>query len=219
MDEVKKYSERTIKYEVEKKIKTLNKTRNNRLEMSKRLSDYDDKWKVVFFILNIEAVIFILLALSNIQINELFAETSFSLFSGIFSIYVILLQYYINSLNYRERALRLHYHQLDIEDLILRLKRIFLIQNDSNQSFKDSQAIEEYKIIMFEYQAFLKNNENHNSLDNKVSEFNKSDSDKWKFLKRAKIIDFTVDKLILCFNILFAFALLIFLLRVLWVVS
>lgn len=218
MNNIKEYRNRDISDEIEKKIQTLNKTRNNRIEMSKRLINYDDKWKAVFFCLNIEAVIFILLALSKLPITEFFSEEIFSLFSGIFSIYVILLQYYINGLNYRERALRMHYHQLDIEDLILKFKSIFLRKNNLKSPLGDQEAINEYQIIMFEYQAILKNNENHSHIDNKLNEFYNSDLHKANRFWR-KPLDLTIDNLILYFNILFALVLLCALVKLLWSIT
>ncbi|AQQ52237.1 SLATT domain-containing protein [Planococcus lenghuensis] len=225
MKEIKKYQDRDINDEIEKKINTLNKTRDNRLEMSKRLTSYDDKWKVVFFFLNIEAVIFILLALSETNIDEILPGEIFSLFSGIFSIYVILLQYYINSLNYRERALRMHYHQLDIEDLILKFKVVFLKKKDPENSIEYSEAIKDYKTIMFKYQSILKNNENHSPIDNKVNEFYRSNIDSQKANKDCKLfrkwkpLDLTVDNTILYLNVFFTFGLLVILVGVLWVIS
>ncbi|MCY8098449.1 hypothetical protein MOB81_20565, partial [Bacillus atrophaeus] len=59
----RKYKELDIKTEIEKKMNTLNKTRNTRIKMSLRLKKYSEQWKVVMFILNIEAVIFVLLSL------------------------------------------------------------------------------------------------------------------------------------------------------------
>jgi hypothetical protein len=97
--------------EINKKINTLNKTRNNRIEMSKRLKKYSDKWKFIFFFLNIEAVFLILLSLAGKELVPFNINPSyFSVFSGIFSIYVILLQYYVNELNYNERFLKIQSH-------------------------------------------------------------------------------------------------------------
>ncbi|WP_332651780.1 SLATT domain-containing protein [Lysinibacillus sp. 54212] len=181
------YLDLDIKEEVNKKINSLNITRENRIELSKRLNYYSEKWKIIFFFLNFEAVLFVLLSLAGEEINSFWGSTSFTLFSGAFSIYVILLQYYINELNYNERSLKAHYHQLEIEDLILELKR--LIINDQG----DIEEAEFFHIIN-KYQLILKSNENHNSLDNK-----KRKSRKDKFITA---IDYTTDKILIFINLI-----------------
>jgi hypothetical protein len=187
--------------EINKKINTFNKTRTNRIKMSNRLKYYSGKWKLVFFVLNIEAVIFVILSLAGEGIHSKFNGTLFSVLSGIFSIYVILIQYYINELNYNERALKVHYHQLDIEDLILRLKKL-LIHNNSQENKKNEQdVLKDFEVIMHEYQTILKNNENHEPVDNlkRLSE----DPDN-KILNKVR--DFTVDNIILNTNIFLLWA-------------
>ncbi|KAA0742810.1 SLATT domain-containing protein [Bacillus sp. AY3-1] len=222
----KSYREITILSEIEKKINTLNKTRNNRIEMSIRLKGYSDKWKLIFFFLNIEAVIFVLLSLGGKEIHPLFGESIFSLMSGVFSIYVILVQYYINELNYNERALKVHYHQLDLEDLILKLKGLILNHNVKGNTNDEQALIKSFNIIMFEYQSTLKNNENHDSVDNEKSKFNqiniKLQEKKVKELEGndesedsndgiqneldlKEVKDYTVDNIILNINKFFVF--------------
>lgn len=211
----KDYKKNTILSEINKKINTLNKTRNNRIEMSKRLKKYSDKWKLIFFWLNIEAVIFVLLSLGGKDVEPRFGDSAFSLISGIFSIYVILLQYYVNELNYNERALKVHYHQLDIEDLILKLK-LLLLQNNSNENNgNEASLLANYNTIMYEYQLILKNNENHDSIDNaksnKVNKKINETNNETKTIevqdgeingKDNQIKDFTVDNILLYFNMI-----------------
>jgi hypothetical protein len=192
----KGYKDIHIKSEIEKKIKTLNKTRMNRIKMSTRLKKYSDKWKLVFFVLNIEAVTFIILSLAGEEVSIKFAGTLFSVLSGIFSIYVILIQYYINELNYNERALKVHYHQLDIEDLILRLKELLTKNNSIENKPNEKRIIEDYGIIMNEYQTILKNNENHDNVDNQ-----RRIQEEKETRTRNVPRDFTVDNLILNTNI------------------
>ncbi|PEJ38193.1 MULTISPECIES: SLATT domain-containing protein [Bacillus cereus group] len=222
----KSYREITILSEIEKKINTLNKTRNNRIEMSIRLKGYSDKWKLIFFFLNIEAVIFVLLSLGGKEIHPLFGKSIFSLMSGVFSIYVILVQYYINELNYNERALKVHYHQLDLEDLILKLKGLILNHNVKGNTNDEQALIKSFNIIMFEYQSTLKNNENHDPVDNERSKFNqiniKLQENKLKELEGndenedlndgiqneldlKEVKDYTVDNIILNLNKFFVF--------------
>ncbi|MGN7943011.1 SLATT domain-containing protein [Metabacillus sp. 22489] len=204
----KEYKNITIVSEINKKINTLDRTRNNRIEMSKRLKKYSDKWKLVFFFLNIEAVIFVLLSLGGKEVEPGFGESDFSLISGIFSIYVILLQYYVNELNYNERALKTHYHQLDIEDLILKLKNLLLENNRQENDINEKCLITRFDTIMFEYQSILKNNENHDSIDDakNISFLLKEDSDdenseeENKNGGKKKIKDITVDNILLHVN-------------------
>ncbi|MDY7224521.1 SLATT domain-containing protein [Halalkalibacterium halodurans] len=200
----KEYKNITVFSEIEKKINTLNKTRNNRIEMSKRLKKYSDKWKVIFFYLNIEAVLFVLLSLGGGNIHPVFGDQIFSLFSGSFSIYVILLQYYINGLNYNERALKTHYHQLDLEDLILKLKTLILKKNSSDVYIDDRPQIESFNTVMFEYQSALKNNENHSYVDNEMSLFNQLEPNTFAKDKR-KVGDLSVDNILIYINIFILF--------------
>src|SRR5690625_892370 len=127
----KNSAEGNIQKEIKKKIDTIDLTRKIRIRLSERLKYYSRTWKFIFFVINIEAVIFVLLSLTDtidaINIGPL--NMSFSLISGIFTIYVILLQYYINVLNYNERALHVHYHQLELEDLILQLDLLLVKRN------------------------------------------------------------------------------------------
>jgi hypothetical protein len=185
--------------EINKKINTLNKTRNNRIEMSKRLKKYSDKWKFIFFFLNIEAVFLILLSLAGKELVPFNINSSyFSVFSGIFSIYVILLQYYVNELNYNERSLKIHYHQLEIEDLILRLKKLILLKNSNDDNIEEKELIENFMSIMFEYQTILKNNENHDPVDNNKTKIENSTFNNIPI--KNKVWDFTVDNILLNIN-------------------
>lgn len=190
------YKDINILKEIEKKIKTLNKTRNTRIKMSLRLKDYSEKWKSILFAMNIEAVIFVLLSLGGQEINPIFIDTTFTVLAGIFSIYVILIQYYINGLNYNERALKVHYHQLDIEDLILRLKDLITKSNSDENSLKEKEYIDKFNTIMFEYQTILKNNENHHPIDYERNIRETLDDNN----NLKKVYDFTMDNIVLNIN-------------------
>jgi hypothetical protein len=179
------YSNIELDTEIPKKINTLNKTRENRINMSKRLKGYGDEWKLVFFVLNIEAIILVVLSLSDVNIS--------SIVTGVFTIYVVLLQYFINELRYSERAVKIHYHQLDIEDLILRLKKVSIEFNKKNKKDENNVLLNQFYIIMFEYQMLLKNNENHDSIDNKKRKIESANISE-------KVRDFTIDKIIIVFN-------------------
>ncbi len=195
------YKDLDIGTEIEKKINTLNKTRNTRIKMSLRLKNYSQKWKSIMFTLNIEAVIFVLLSLIGEDLNPIFKGATFSTVSGVFAIYVILLQYYINELNYNERALKVHYHQLEIEDLILRLKTVIINKNTKEVSFDEKKQLDYYNTVMYEYQMLLKNNENHEPVDYENNIYDSlADNEKIKNIK-----DFTVDNILLNFHIVVMF--------------
>lgn len=170
-----KYNNETIQYAINRKLNTIDKTRRNRINLSNRLMRYSRAWQFIFFIINIEAVIFVLLALTNSvkDIKFWIVNIPFDLLSGIFTIYVILLQYYINVLNYNERALRAHYHQLELRDLALKLKVLLIRDNTEDHSdenyMKEQELIDEYETIISKYQMALKNNENHRGIDNRIT--------------------------------------------------
>lgn len=187
----KKYSERDVLYEIEHKIGTLDKTRNNKMKQSLRLEKYNEMWKVVTFILNIEAVIFVILSLSGIALFD--KNDNFKVVVSIFSIYVILIQYYVSGQKYGERALKAHNQQLSIEDLILSLKNLFIMKNSEGIDVRKTFLINELNRIMNEYQILLKNNENHAPIDymSAVTEH----------VSEKLVKDYTKDNLMIYFNL------------------
>lgn len=199
----KDYGKLNIKDEINKKINSINRTRNNRIGLSERLKKYYQRWKLAFFILNFEAVFLIIKALQS-NYNDL----KFSLLSAFFSIYVILLQYFINEQNYNERSLKSHYHQLELEDIILKFKRLIIkinAEDKDGEAIVHSKKIAIYKEIMNDYQMMLKNNENHSKKDNIL--MNKADKEKKRFLIDK---DYSMDSVFLFVNYIIGFAMLIF---------
>lgn len=198
---------RNIEKEINNRIYKILYTRAGRIELSKRLTGYSRTWRFIFFIINIEAVIFVLLSLTgnfkNIALGPI--DISFGLVSGIFTVYVILLQYYINVLNYNERALRVHYHQLELEDLIVKLE-LLLVKNDTKETnISKQEMIKNYEQIVAQYQLALKNNENHRTLDFKrakydmdLKNYEDGNIDRKPVGKRMK--DFTLDQLLIYAN-------------------
>ena len=198
---------RNIEKEINSRIYKILYTRAGRIELSKRLTGYSRTWRFIFFIINIEAVIFVLLSLTgnfkNIALGPI--DISFGLVSGIFTVYVILLQYYINVLNYNERALRVHYHQLELEDLIVKLE-LLLVKNDTKETnISKQEMIKNYEQIVAQYQLALKNNENHRTLDFKrakydmdLKNYEDGNIDRKPVGKRMK--DFTLDQLLIYAN-------------------
>lgn len=153
----KDYLNTPLYKEVEKKIHSINIVRTMRINKSQRLYWYAEKWKNIFFWMNLEAVVFLIVSL--VLINKM--DNNISLIvSGVFSVYTILLQYYIDSLNFNERALRLHYHQLQLEQFILELKEVIFKWQDT-----ETMSVEEYLNIMRKYQLELGGYENHDEID------------------------------------------------------
>lgn len=197
-------------------------TRRNRMNLSERLMRYSRRWKLVFFVINIEAVIFVLLSLTgtieNLQIGNF--SISFSLLSGIFTIYVILLQYYINVLNYSERALRAHYHQLELRDLGLHLNMLLIKRETDGKNMTDKYIIEKNEEAIEKYQLALKNNENHRAIDNKLrvrGEQQRAYSE-GKSKKRASFfapLDFTLDNMLIIANAILTVIMLVIMVSVL----
>lgn len=151
----KNYIDRSITKEINKKINTINKTRNSRINASKRLYNYAEHWELLFFFFNALAIIYVLLSAVHIQ-NETFTTVT-----GCFTLYVIILQYYISKKNFKERALRFHYHQLELEKNIQALKMLLIKNKWSNEIALKKK----YKDIMNEYNLNLINIENHDDSD------------------------------------------------------
>ena len=196
---------------VKKKIRSMGNLRGSRIEASKRLENYSRKWNFLFFFLNVEAIVIVLLSLTNtvetVHIGPI--NMSFSLLSGVFTLYVILLQYYVNTLNYNERALRLSYHELEVEDLIQQLKLLELKANLSEPDLREEEFIEIYDDVVTKYQLVIKNNENHRDLDYKRLKYDsmrriheKGQTGEALVGKRPK--DFTLDVALIYANIILA---------------
>ena len=152
-------------------------------------------WKVITFILNIEAVIFVILSIGA-KNDSVFDNDYFVIISSVFSIYVILIQYYISEQRYGERALKAHYQQLHIEDIILSLKNLLIKNNSIEIELKDSYLTNEFNRLIYEYQTILKNNENHSPIDFLLASEEETGS---KLLPK----DFTKDNVMIYSNLIF----------------
>src|SRR5699024_3205332 len=141
--------------------KRIRRTRKNRINLSERLKKYDRKWKNIIFLLNIVAVILIIIVISKFSYSR-----PVEVFAGAFSAYVILLQYFINEQKYGERALKAHYHQLELADILNEMDQICF--KYKHLSVPNDKTIEEYidrkEKLLDKYQLSLKNNENHLSI-------------------------------------------------------
>lgn len=170
--------------EVEKRISGFKRTRLNRISASERLKKYSSRWNLLFFIMNSLAIIMVILSI------KLPLKSGFdAMISGCFSIYIILLQYFISNQNYSERSLRFHYEQLEIEEMIYELKQ--LIYN--KDVFLDIKM--EYKSIIDKYIISLKNNENHEKIDDEKNTLEDNNS-----IDRRNKLDITMDNIFIYFN-------------------
>lgn len=138
--------------------KRIYRTRMNRINLSERLKRYSKKWNIIIFLLNIEAVVLIIMVISQYKSNPM------SVFSGVFSAYVILLQYFINEQKYSERSLKSHYHQLELGDNIHELDNC-ISKIKLEEKFEEKEILETRENVLREYQLTLKNNENHAEID------------------------------------------------------
>lgn len=169
---------------IKKKLKGWDRTRHNRIEASERLKGYSQKWSIVTFIFNVEAVICVILTLKFPLKNQIDVVVS-----GIFSIYVILLQYFLATLNYEARSLKFHYEQIGIENLRMELKQILYKNNDNN----DKSKKEQYYSIVKRYEENLIGYENHSRIDDKRS------SNKDLYIR-----DFSIENMLIYINFIIA---------------
>lgn len=154
-----------LNQEISKKIIGWKRTRYNRINMSERLKKYGSHWNAVMFFMNAFAIVLTIISLKfplKTRIDTIVA--------GCFSIYVILLQYFLANQNYETRSLKFHYEQLEIEKLRYSLKTLL---RDSSLQYQAKQ--EKYNSITNQYLISLKNNENHKKIDDKLvkNELNK----------------------------------------------
>lgn len=63
---MKDYTNRNIQDEVNKKINSLDRIRNNRIYASERLYKYSSHWEFLFFLMNVVAVVLLIMSLGKI---------------------------------------------------------------------------------------------------------------------------------------------------------
>jgi hypothetical protein len=184
----KKYIGVALEEEIERKINTIDIVRTSRIHKSHRLYDYSARWKIISFIMSISSIGFLIFSL----IPQISKENTLALIiASVFSVYTIILQYYIETQNYNERALKLHYHQLKLEEFILTLKTQLRKLNDSKSSELEvrKKCASKYTDIMKRYQIEMNGSENHDEMDyNKAKR--RGDSE-----KKNKYWDFSRDNL------------------------
>ena len=158
MGEIRDFKDRDIDYEINLKCNSIDTVRAARINTSKRLYEYAEKWELIFLAMSLVSTGLLVYALINPENKERLA------LSALFSIYSLLVQNFVAKLNYNERALKLHYHQLELEDFLLELKSI-IFQKKLNEDEKK----EKYQQVMFKYQISLRGNENHSDYDHKYA--------------------------------------------------
>ena len=115
MSEILDFKDRDIDYEINLKCNSIDTVRAARINTSKRLYEYAEKWELIFLAMSIISTGLLVYSLINHENKDRLA---------LFSIYSLLVQNFVAKLNYNERALKLHYHQLELEDFLLELKSI-----------------------------------------------------------------------------------------------
>lgn len=158
MEEIRDFKDRDIDYEINLKCNSIDTVRAARINTSKRLYEYAEKWELIFLAMSLVSTGLLVYALINPENKERLA------LSALFSIYSLLVQNFVAKLNYNERALKLHYHQLELEDFLLELKSIIFQKN-----LNEDEKKEKYQQVMFKYQISLRGNENHSDYDHKYA--------------------------------------------------
>ncbi|SUO88899.1 SLATT domain-containing protein [Streptococcus uberis] len=161
-----RYRERTIDDEIETKIFSIDVVRTARIKASERLYKYSSSWDFLFLMMNVVSVALLVVSLLPLPIND--SKTGLMI-SAFFSLYTMLIQYFCSTLNYNERALKYHYHQLELENFILQLKNLLLWEKTENEPKTNNVKFKRYKIILEKYQISLQGYENHSDLDYKIA--------------------------------------------------
>lgn len=185
MAQYKQHRNRTIDDEIALKIDSINTVRVARIKASERLYKYSDSWDFLFFCMNILSVALLVVSLLPMEVNN---SKSGLMVSALFSLYTMLVQYYCSTQNYNERALKYHYHQLELENFILQLKNLFL-SGHQNRYIKHNL----YKNIVEKYQISLQGYENHSDLDYRIAKRQKKSYERqqssnlnYRVIKRQK---------------------------------
>ncbi|HFH9839698.1 TPA: SLATT domain-containing protein [Streptococcus suis] len=158
--------ENSIDDEIEKKIYSIDIVRTARIKASERLYKYSDAWDFLFLGMNIVSVALLIVSLLPLPINN---SKSGLMISASFSLYTMLVQYFCSAQNYNERALKYHYHQLELENFVLQLKNIFLKHNTGEGEYSELDRFRRYRAIMEKYQISLQGYENHEDVDYKIA--------------------------------------------------
>ncbi len=147
---------KNIDKEIEHKKNSLDITRNCRVMFAKRMYNKYTVWSFTFFITNCTAIFIFLMSVYK-------DSTALSYYSGVYSIYVILLQYTTNYYKYYEAHELTMTCEKKIESSIYKLKSLF--RSEKSDIEKES----EYMVIMDDYLKDLEFYPNHSDVDVKLS--------------------------------------------------
>lgn len=209
MRENTKLRELFIDDEIEKKIYSIDIVRTARIKASERLYKYSAAWDFLFLGMNIVSVALLIVSLLPLPINN---SKSGLMISASFSLYTMLVQYFCSAQNYNERALKYHYHQLELENFVLQLKNIFLKHNTEEGAYSDLDRFRRYRAIIEKYQISLQGYENHEDVDYRIAKRqharnseepeNQDELDYFqKFLSWKEIKDFSPDNIFIYLQI------------------
>ena len=157
----KDFKDRDIDYEINLKANTIDIVRTARVLASNRLYGYSEKWELIFLIMSVLSTGLLIFSIISPENRSRLAISAF------FSIYSLLVQNFISKINYNERALKYHYHQLELENLLLELKYILL-----KKDLSEDEKFTKYKHVMSRYQISLQGYENHSEIDHKKAKKN-----------------------------------------------
>lgn len=180
--------------EVIKKKLSFDKTRKSRIGTGKRLKKYHDMWQTIFLLMNLQAILWTIFSLIYLMDTS---DKWLLFYTSSFTLYVIILQYYVATCNYGERALHMEFHQLKVEDRVIELKQLgreISMDLEPNREIKNKYE-QRFAQIIDKYQLALVNIENHTSFDyEKANECE-------KIAKKLK--DYSLDNILIWFNITF----------------
>ncbi len=155
--------QRSIGFEVNKKFKAIDIVRTARIKTSERLYKYSKQWEFILFVMSLVSSFLLLFSL-------IYPENGLrTLISSAFSTYSLLLQNFVSKMNYNERALKIHYHQLELESFVQELRLLLLKKED-----EDIRS--DYATILDKYRISLAGIENHSELDYKLSKIKHSEN-------------------------------------------
>lgn len=178
--------EQSLKEAITEKIEDMGRLRYNRINASERLKNYQDTWDLMFFLMNTLAVILLVLSNGNYHFPRLYKELS-----TFYTLYTLMLQYYINSKNYSERSLRFHYQELEVEKFIIELKNLRKYCREGKEGEEDDKK---FSCIIKKYIIEIRNTENHSSIDDDKTKFRKSE------LAVTKLRDYSADMILILVN-------------------
>lgn len=149
-----KYNMRKLDESIQDEIRKLKIVRCARILASERLGGYANKWDM--YLLWMAILSSALLVISLLVKDEGLIR---KVVSGCFSLYTVIIQYYVSTLNYRERALKFHYHHIEINKLKESLQGL----SNHGYNFKTRNA--KFKVIVEKYNLLLQQQENHSEYD------------------------------------------------------